>query len=249
MPEGGSIAIETRSEAGQVMLQVSDTGAGMTEEVRQRCLDPFFTTKGSHGTGMGLAMVYGIVQRHQGKMDIKTQLGQGTSFTLRFPTASRSPVGVITSTAYQSSVEHLRVLVVDDEPTVLALFKEYLELDGHAVSAAANGRQAADMFKSGAFDLVLTDRAMPEMSGDQLAIAVKRLSPATPVVLITGFGGIMLATDEKPAGVDLVLGKPVGIPELRQAIARVTGLAGPDCLEAAGIQLPDQNSSLELVAA
>lgn len=248
MPEGGNIAIETQAEAGHVMLEVSDTGAGMTEEVRQRCLDPFFTTKGSHGTGMGLAMVYGIVQRHRGKMDIKTQLGRGTSFNLQFPVTSPSPAEVNGPKDVQGSVDHLRVLVVDDEPMILELFKEYLESDGHVVSTAANGRQAADMFSSGTFDVVLTDQAMPEMSGDQLAIAVKQLSPATPVVLVTGFGAIMLATDEKLSGVDLVLGKPVGFPELRQAIALVTGSAEPGCLVPHNHQLSTQNSSLELAA-
>jgi CheY-like chemotaxis protein len=116
----------------------------------------------------------------------------------------------------------LRVLVVDDEPMVRQLVTEYLTGDGHTVETASDGNQGLDKFRKGAFDLLLTDRAMPEMSGDHLADAVKAASPGTPVILLTGFGDIMMARDEKPPSVDLIVAKPVTVEGLREAIAQVT---------------------------
>jgi signal transduction histidine kinase/ActR/RegA family two-component response regulator len=222
MPEGGTLTIRSRLDGDYVLLAVSDTGIGMTEEVRQRCLDPFFTTKGSDGTGMGLAMVYGVVQRHEGTMEVESEFGKGTTFTIRLPNRVQSFDNRNDESARGKPVRKLRVLVVDDEPMVRQLVTEYLTGDGHAVETASDGNQGLDKFRKGTFDLVLTDRAMPEMSGDHLADAVKAASPGTPVIMLTGFGDIMLARDEKPASVDLIVAKPVTVEGLREAIAKVT---------------------------
>jgi CheY-like chemotaxis protein len=116
----------------------------------------------------------------------------------------------------------LRVLVVDDEPTVLKVIREFLISDGHAVETAANGREALEKFHPEQFDLVVTDRAMPDMNGDQLAAAIKKMTPNKPVILLTGFGELMLATGEHLQAVDLILSKPVTLLALRRAIAQVT---------------------------
>jgi CheY-like chemotaxis protein len=197
----------------------------MTEEVRRRCLEPFFTTKGDHGTGLGLSMVYGILQRHGGTIDIQSEVGKGTTFVLRLPCQLR-PLPTQAGQAEQSvrPAHSLRVLVVDDDPMVRKIIGEYLKMEGHAAVIATGGREGLEKFQGAEFDVVLLDRAMPGMSGDQVAAAIKQLKPEVPVILLTGFGSMMQAAGEKPPGVDLVLGKPVTIAGLRSALAQVAGL-------------------------
>jgi PAS domain S-box-containing protein len=220
MPRGGTITIHTYRDDGYVMLEIGDTGTGMTQEVRRRCLEPFFTTKGALGTGLGLSMVYGILQRHQGTVEIETEVGKGTTFIIRLPVQTAQPRSEPKAQPVDF-VQHLHVLVVDDEAAVRKIIGEYLKIDGHIVEVANCGRDGLEKFRNGRFDLVLVDRAMPDMSGDQVAAAVKSISPAMPVIMLTGFGSMMDAVDEKPAGVDLVVGKPVTISALRTALSKV----------------------------
>jgi PAS domain S-box-containing protein len=222
IPHGGTIGIGTRRDGDQVILEVSDTGSGMTEEVRRRCLEPFFTTKGAHGTGLGLSMVYGTVQRHQGTIDIRTEIGKGSIFIIHLPSqvARSRPEGQRLQT---SPLQNLHVLLVDDEAIVRKVIGEYLKIDGHTVEAATGGQDGMEKFHAGRFDLVVVDRAMPDMNGDQVATAIKSANPAVPVVMLTGFGAMMEATGEKPDGVDLVVSKPVTIDGLRRAVAKALG--------------------------
>ncbi len=220
MPQGGTITVRTRSANSRVIMEVADSGTGMTEDVRQRCLEPFFTTKGDRGTGLGLSMVYGILQRHQGTIEIETALGKGTTFRLSLPAAQeKAPTTKRDSTS--ASIRPLRVLLVDDEEVVRQILREYLIGDEHVVETAANGHEALDKLPKAAFDVVILDRAMPGLSGDQVAVAIKELRPELPVILLTGFGNMMQATGETPPGIDLVLGKPVTIAGLRSALAQV----------------------------
>jgi CheY-like chemotaxis protein len=228
MPEGGNIRIRTGlrdTPAGdgvpQVFLEVSDTGTGMTDEVRRRCLEPFFSTKGERGTGLGLPMVFGIVKRHRGTMDIESTVGKGTTFIVVLPADATQSREVPTRTAAPTGP--LSVLVVDDEPIARDVLTEYLTGDGHHVETAVNGREGFETFKAGDFAMVITDRAMPEMGGDQLAAMVKEHAPDTPVVLLTGFGDLMNAAGEKPDGVDLVVKKPIRLSTLREVLAKMTG--------------------------
>ncbi|MCC6446706.1 MAG: PAS domain S-box protein [Armatimonadetes bacterium] len=221
MPLGGEITIRTRAEAAHAILEISDTGIGMADSIREICMEPFFSTKGEQGTGLGLAIVYGIVQRHEGRIDILSQPGAGTTFTIRLPWRSKAlrpgPQKPLEPVAYS-----LDVLVVEDKPMVLEFVAESLAGKGHRITTAADGRQGLERFQAGAFDLVVTDRAMPEMNGDQLAAAIKSLSPGTPVILLTGFGDFMIAADDRPEGVDIVLSKPITPVQLLDAIHRVT---------------------------
>ena len=232
MPEGGTITIRCRSEADWICVEVSDTGIGMSEEHRQTCMDPFFTTKGSEGTGMGLAMVYGIVQRHEGSIDIESEVGEGTTFVLRLPLKDRAAL-LDEQQAVSSAVRSLHVLAVDDEPAVRELVVEFLKRDGHTAEIATNGAEGLEMFQAASFDLVLTDRAMPKMSGDQLAATIRTEAPDQPIIMLTGFGEIMHATNQKPADVNLVISKPITSSGLRRAIAEVMEMAdsGADVLE------------------
>lgn len=218
MPQGGAITIGTRSVGPRIELSVQDTGTGMTEEVRRRCLEPFFTTKGEGGSGLGLAMVYGIVERHDGTVAVESSPGKGARFIFTFPSDTS---GVVTENPSPvSSTRPLRILVVDDQPVQCELISHALQRDWHTVAVAGNGREALKLLDHREFDLVITDKVMPEMNGDQLAVAVKSQEPDTRVIMLTGFGAALDA--EHSEFIDLVVAKPISLAELRAAIAKAT---------------------------
>lgn len=218
MSKSGAIQLSTHIENEHVVLEVSDTGMGMSEEVRRRCLEPFFSTKGERGTGLGLSMVYGIIQRHKGTIDIQSELGKGTTFSVHFPVGKNDKNEGETEEK-KSGVKGLHILYVEDEPQVRNVIVNYLKCDGHIVQTASNGSEGLRMFYEGKdkFDLVITDHAMPQMSGEQLSFAIKKLDPKKPIILLSGtfdFAKI-------PSTVDEALMKPVTIDDLRQAIRNV----------------------------
>lgn len=219
MPHGGEITLATRVEDGDVALSISDTGTGMPEEVRQRCLEPFFTTKGKNGTGLGLSMTFGIIHRHAGSIDIASELGRGTTITLRLPNVaaerSRSPEDLL------KTMEPLRVLVVDDQPILSELVCEYLREDFHCAETALSASEALEKFRGGGFDLVITDHVMAGMTGEKLAVTIKEMSPATPVILLTGYGIEGTGEQQYSERIDLVLGKPLSRVSLRNAMAKL----------------------------
>ena len=218
MPDGGTIRFSTRLDNNYVSIQISDTGSGMTDEVRQQCFDPFFTTKGTQGTGMGLAMTFGIVKRLNGTIDIQSELGKGTTFTIRLPVYVED-VGMETEAApVLETKTQLRILVIDDEPMVRELVTEYVTADGHVVESATNGREGLEKFHAGVFDFVITDRAMPEMNGDEVARAIKRATPSMPVVMLTGLGDLINADGSLPQDVNRVLSKPVNRIDLQRIL-------------------------------
>ena len=219
MPKGGNITIRTHCKDNQVVLEVSDTGHGMTEEIRRRCFEPFFTTKGTHGTGLGLSMVHGIVQRHQATLEVKSEVDKGSTFIIRFPPQS-APAQPVSPLRPNTTLQNLRVLVVDDEPMVRTIIGEYLAIDGHVVETADGGRDGVEKFGKDPFDLVVVDRAMPDMNGDQVATAIRSVNSSVPIVMLTGFGSMMEANGERPEGVDLVVSKPVTIVGLRAALSK-----------------------------
>jgi signal transduction histidine kinase/CheY-like chemotaxis protein len=221
MPEGGRIVLETSVDGSEAVIQVHDTGTGMSESVRQRCLEPFFSTKGELGTGLGLSMVYGIVERHRGKLEIQSIAGQGTTFVIRLPLAANSTASGPATSAEVKPRSSLNVLIVDDEPGVLEVVSSYLRHDGHAVAMAATGREALEKFRRYHFDLVVLDRVMPEMSGDQTARFIKQLNQDIPVIMLTGFGALIEVTGSQPQPVDVVLSKPVTIDALRKTIGKL----------------------------
>ncbi|HEX8489609.1 MAG TPA: response regulator, partial [Chthoniobacterales bacterium] len=213
-------SLETSIDGDDAIVRVRDTGTGMTESVRQRCLEPFFSTKGERGTGLGLSMVYGIVERHRGKLEIESAAGQGTTFIIRLPQAEISDAPAAASAAPRSQ-SSLNVLLVDDEPRVLEVVSAYLRFDGHSVATAATGREALEKFRRNQFDLVVLDRVMPEMSGDQTARFLKQVNPDIPVIMLTGFGALIEVSGSQPAAVDVVVSKPVTLDGLRQTIEKL----------------------------
>lgn len=220
LPNGGTVVLRTRQEGGCVALEVADSGVGMTEDVRRRCLEPFFSTKGQDGTGLGLAMVYGTIQRHGGDIEIQSAVGEGTTVRMRLPVQRQSVTASAGAGVSAGSVD-LDILLVDDEPGLREIVAELLRGDGHRVRTVASGAEALDLLDRERFNLVITDRAMPGMSGDLLAAAVKRRVPTLPVLMLTGFGELMHVRDEMPSGVNHLLSKPVTRDNLRRGIAAV----------------------------
>ena len=224
MPNGGAITVSAREESGGVEITVRDTGIGMTEEEQERCLEPFFTTKGDWGTGLGLSVVYGIVQRHDGRIEIQSEKNAGTAFVLWLPQGGNDEVPLPPD--LESVDRPLRILVADDQEIICELIAEYLQADGHTTITAAHGREALDRFTEDCIDLVITDQSMPEMNGVQLASAIRERAPNLPIILLTGFGEEMQALGDHPENVDLVIGKPVSASELRRAIYKAVAKRG-----------------------
>jgi signal transduction histidine kinase len=216
MPLGGTIRVRLRREAGSVLLEVADTGVGMTEEVRRRCLEPFFSTKENSSSGLGLSVVYGIVQRHDGVLNIVSEIGRGTTVTVSVPLA---PAGAVGEDAHLG--RPLRVLLVEDDPLVREVVSEYLLRDDHEVSSAVTAQEGLEKFAAGSFDLVVTDLALAGMNGERLAMEIKERAADTPIILLTAFGDAGTAGGRLPAGIDAVVHKPLAPGDLWRAVAQV----------------------------
>ena len=232
MPRGGVIDVRTsvlNSDAAQprVQLEVTDSGIGMDEETRRRCLEPFFTTKGERGTGLGLAMVYGMAQRHRATLEIDTQPGSGTTMRILFPIGVGAAADSARTPTLQLPGRPLRILIVDDDAALTESLRSTLQDEGHQVLAAAGGQEGIVAFHSARasvepFDVVITDLGMPYVDGRQVVAAVRATAPHTPIILLTGWGKGLDAEGEPPPKVDRVLGKPPRLRELRIALAEVT---------------------------
>lgn len=221
MPRGGKIVVSTGMEGDYSTIAVSDSGTGMSEDDRARCLEPFFTTKGDRGTGLGLSVVYGIIQRHGGMIEITSEIGRGTTFSIRLPLATHETQ--IFEAPKEAGVSRaLRILVADDQEVICELIAEYLRADGHAVEIACDGTDAFNKFNPARFDMVVTDQSMPGMSGQQLAGEIHKSAPGTPIILLTGFGE-MVDLGTPPEGISLIVGKPVSAAKLRRAVLVASG--------------------------
>jgi len=241
MQHGGTLTLRTRTAGttasslpARVHVQVEDTGIGMDEETRRRCLEPFFTTKGERGTGLGLAMVYGVAQRQNAELEVESVPGAGTTVGLNFPAAS------VVADKPQMAGSHvtrtrLPILLIDDDPLIIKSLQAILEHDGHAVTAANGGRQGIDILRAAVerderFAVVITDLGMPYVDGRQVATAVKTACRDTPVILLTGWGQRLLEDDDVPENVDRVLNKPPKLYQLRAALAELVPESRPDAV-------------------
>jgi signal transduction histidine kinase len=222
MPNGGTITFRVKgpTEHG-VVLEVTDTGTGMDEQALHRCTEPFFTTKGMQGTGLGLSMTHGIIERHGGTMNIASEPGIGTTIQLRFPVNLDAEAVANLQKVTPDPVPPLRVLVVDDEARSRELVAKLLTTDGHGVEMASGGKEGLEMFHKGEFDLVITDRAMPSMGGDEVARSIRKAAPTMPIIMLTGFGDIMKDKGECPFGVSRVMTKPISQNDLRHVMSEV----------------------------
>ncbi|HYJ41812.1 MAG TPA: PAS domain S-box protein [Steroidobacteraceae bacterium] len=232
MPEGGPLIIRTCLAKGSqeqiVLLEVQDAGVGMDEDTRRRCLEPFFTTKGTRGTGLGLAMVYGVAQRHGASLEIESEIGKGTLVRMTFAIAPSA--AAVSSGRQRQPAGPMRILVIDDDPLLLKSLRDTLEVDGHEVITANGGQAGIEAFveshaEGRPFPVVITDLGMPHVDGRKVAATIKASVPATLVLMLTGWGRRLVVEGDVPPGVDQVLSKPPKLLELRAALAR-TG-AGP----------------------
>jgi signal transduction histidine kinase len=237
MPNGGVLEVRTSmadiaapgtTPTRQVLLEVTDTGIGMDEETRRRCLEPFFTTKGERGTGLGLAMVYGMAQRHGCTLEIDSKPGEGTTIRLVFPVSAVASSPTARVPVLQVPARSLRILVVDDDPVLNESLRNTLQEDGHHVIVAGGGQEGIDVFRSARqtpepFDIVITDLGMPYVDGRQVVHSVRATSPDTPTIMLTGWGQRLLADNESTPQADRVLSKPPRLRELRAALAELTG--------------------------
>ena len=233
MPDGGTLTLRTRlridavTRFGHAVVEVADTGVGMDESTRQRCLEPFFSTKGQRGTGLGLAMVYGVMERHGGLIEVESAPGAGTRIRLVFPVPTAAVAGGAPLLGVtEPGVPPLRILCIDDEPLLRSALLELFQADGHETSAADSGEAGLQLFRLAAkkgrpYDVVVTDLGMPHMDGRQVAQVLKREAAATPIILLTGWGRIMQEQGDRPPEVDVVLSKPPRPAEIRRALRQV----------------------------
>lgn len=239
LPLGGQITLTTRVVAipgsdtdskkknavrEQLEVEVRDNGVGMDEKTRQRCLEPFFSTKAKHGgTGLGLAMVYGMMQRHNGAIKIESAPGHGTSILLAFPIQEDIPQNAAPPVQRSLERRSLHVLCIDDEPTVRQTLNDSLVTYNHRVTVADSGKCGVELFraalvKNQPYEVVITDLGMPEMDGHQVARIIKAESPKTPVIMLTGWGTMIKEDGEKAPEVDAVVAKPARIEELNELL-------------------------------
>lgn len=223
MPQGGRLTFTTRHRNEAVELTVSDTGVGMSDEVRRRIFDPFFTTRSPQRAGLGLSVVHGIVARHRGDIDVESREGHGTTFRLSFPFTQR---GVVQPVPAHASVESDRasILVIEDEAPLRKTLTDILKVANHNVQSACDGLEGLAMFQRGTFDLVFTDLSMPELSGLEVARSVKKMAPKVPVILVTGWGDQLDPARIRESGVDLMIAKPFRVERVMSTLGDALAL-------------------------
>jgi signal transduction histidine kinase/CheY-like chemotaxis protein len=219
----GRITLKTWTQDDRVYCSVSDTGAGMPDEIRRRALEPFFTTKGPKATGLGLSVAYGTVQRYGGTLTVESVEGQGTTVEVSLPSASataqvaRKSTGTGTKTAVP-----LRILVIDDELQVRSTLAEMLEEQGHSVTQAPGGREGLSYLESNPelVDVVISDLGMPDMTGWDVARTIQSRWPRMPMGLITGWGETEITREER-GRVNFVITKPFDKALLSQTMSDI----------------------------
>jgi CheY-like chemotaxis protein/anti-sigma regulatory factor (Ser/Thr protein kinase) len=221
MPKGGKIEIRTFQRKTKVYIQISDTGIGMTEEVRKKIFEPFFTTKPFSNTGLGLSMSYGIIKRFEGEIHVESNIGSGTTFTIILPIGSEvkeEAIAPFPSLMIKKGRE-ARILVIDDEGSVRSVLARILSQGNHQVTVAENGKEGIQLFKEKEFDIVLTDLGMPGMSGWEVCKAIKKMSPRTPVGMVTGWGMKLSQKEREENKVDFLISKPFDFTQILKVVA------------------------------
>ncbi|GBD10371.1 Blue-light-activated protein [bacterium HR23] len=218
MPQGGTLGLACFQDGGQVCIAVKDTGIGISPQVRQHLFEPFFTTKGPRGTGLGLAVSYSIVKRYGGDITVESAVGKGSTFTVRLPIAPSPREKETPKGESIPAGRSLRLLVVEDDPAVADLLEDMLHTLGHHPQVFRDPTQALEAIGSGEWDAVLTDLAMPGVSGWEVAQHSKKVRPMVPVLLLTGYGDHIDPQQARAHGVDGILGKPVSARDMAIAL-------------------------------
>jgi CheY-like chemotaxis protein len=223
LPTGGAIRLKLVAEGGRGIIEVADSGVGMSAEVQQRVFEPFFTTKGEAGTGLGLAMVFRIVEQHGGHIEVRSAPGDGTTFSITFPLVevSADAASPAEPAPQLEPLRVLRILMVDDEPMMTKAVARMLKPSGHLVSVAGSGEEALEKLAEQTFDVVVSDVGMGTgMNGWELAEEVKCRWPGLRFLLATGWGAALDPGEARTRGVEAVLSKPYQVADLLLALAR-----------------------------
>src|SRR3972149_11376522 len=219
MPKGGELTIQTKTDGKDIFVYFIDTGEGMSEETKKRVFDPFFTTKGSKGTGLGMSLAYGIISRHNGQINIDSELGIGTTVTVQLPISEK----FIKEMEREYNLKHeekTNILLIEDQKITLDVLAENLVNLGHHVQKVDSGMAGIKMFKEGNYDIVITDVGLPDISGWAVSKKIKNISPQVPIVFITGWGNQLSSSQLKEYGVDFILAKPFKIEEISSIIKK-----------------------------
>jgi PAS domain S-box-containing protein len=218
MPEGGKIEIRTFQKGREVFIQISDSGIGITEDARKKIFEPFFTTKPFTNTGLGLSMSYGIIKRFGGEIEVQSKVGHGTTFTILLPIGRDQEEEATFPSAIKKG-KKARILVIDDEEFVRSVLSRTLAQVHHQVTLAEDGEKGIQLFKEEKFDMVLTDLGMPGMSGWDVCRIIKKISPHTPVGMITGWGAEMNQSKIEEYGLDFFISKPFDFNQVLNVVA------------------------------
>lgn len=218
MPTGGTLQIETEAADTEVKISFADTGTGMSRQVRERIFEPFFTTKGSKGMGLGLSVSYGIIKRHGGRIDVQSQPGRGSTFTITLPSAESSerrskPLKVVRPKA-------TKILIIDDDERVRQALVGMLQAAGYDAESAASGREGLQLLDREDFELVITDLAMPDMDGWTVAAEIRHRRPDIKIALLTGYAVSQEMVETHSNLVDAVILKPIRLDEVTEIINR-----------------------------
>ena len=221
MPSGGEVRVATQENRDHVVVYITDTGTGMTPEVKQRLFDPFFTTKGKAGTGMGLAVSFGIIRRHEGSIEVDSEPGRGTTFKISLPKvtptgASEASNNTTAQTTTSTAEDKVRVMVVDDETHVREVLIEALEAEGCEVVSAESGEIALALYDQydGKFDALFTDIGMPSMNGWELVTEIRSRSENMPIAIISGWADAISVQTRNAVKADWVVAKPFDIDRI-----------------------------------
>ncbi len=224
MPRGGTLSVKTFREADNICLNVADSGVGMSDEVKKYCFNPFYSAGKKHGSGLGLSIAQGVVKRHKGDIVVVSEEGRGAMFKIRFPamiaeTVSSEATDNEAAEAHKKNAQPaLKLLVVEDDPVQAKLLQQILTLEHYMVDIASDGAVALAKVGETSYDMVITDRAMPGMSGNELAREIRRMHPKIPIIMLTGFGDIMTAASEEAEFVDKLMSKPYKSDDLCREI-------------------------------
>jgi len=224
MPEGGRLTLRLCTRSKDVVVEVTDTGMGMTDEQRKRCFDPFFTTK-EEGSGLGLSVCHGTIQKHGGRMEIDSQQGKGTIVRMILPSSALVPEDAVTKAEDSDSISvpsDLRILYIDDDERVRDSLAMMIRSCGWDVDLAEDGPTGVAMLQSAAYDVVITDLGMPGMDGKEVTRIVKQIRPNTQVIVISGWDEAQVREDFcgdiKP---DFIIPKPASLDYLEDALGRI----------------------------
>ena len=219
MPQGGRLLVETQSTNSEVQVSFTDSGIGMSREVRERIFEPFFTTKGTTGMGLGLAVSYSIIERHGGRLEVQSLPGRGSTFTVQLPAGRAAFQKVARDQA--AEVDSINILVIDDDQRVREAMAGMLRSIGHYIEEAASGPEGLAKMEAETFDLVFTDLSMPGMDGWAVASEIRRRWPAVKVVLITGYALTSETINHHQELVNDVIFKPIRLDDIKTTLSGI----------------------------